>query len=241
MSSSNTSPSTRLTIKEFLEIHLIAYNAAATAFRPHSVLSFGTSDLGDNYMTVTIDLLSRGILPGGTTEAQAISYKKMNQCDTFCLMFLGLLKERLQLYEARVESVVVDPNPITMLVTHEDPEPHVLHAVLQVRTKDDSEIIFDGTTEQFGWPESNAIIDGEEFWDVYVCKIDNLEDSEDEEFEDLKRYGKGYWHRVATSFREMLSGLNWESLAGMSPSEREEYIRVQAAERASAAAQLTWG
>jgi hypothetical protein len=242
MSSSDISSSTGLPIKEVLKIYLIAYNAAVTANRPYSVSSFGTSDLSDDYTTVTTvtyDFSSRGVMPAGTTKAQEIAYKKMNQCDRFCAMFLEPVKAQLQPYQASVELVVVEPKPTTMLIAHDDPEPFVLHSVLLIRTKDDSEIIFDGTPEQFGWPESNAIIDGEEFWDVFGCEYED--EDEDEDSEDEEQATNGYWPRVETSLREMLSGLNWESLGRMPASGREEYIRVESAERALNAAQLTWG
>jgi hypothetical protein len=96
MSSSNISASPGLTIKEVLRVFLIAYNSAITAFRQLSVTSFSTSQFGERYTKVTVDQLSRGGLPEGTTEAQEISYKKLNQCDTFCDIFFEEVKARLK-------------------------------------------------------------------------------------------------------------------------------------------------
>ncbi|KAI4955096.1 hypothetical protein J4E91_000952 [Alternaria rosae] len=212
MSSSGAPLIGGLTIEENLELYLIAFNAAVAAFRPFSVTSFGASDLGDDYTKVTADLLSRGQLPEGTTEAQETSYKKLNLCDTFCDILFEDIEERHYnviflilrcwvrvanvsaiAYHARVKYAVFDQKPTHFLVTR-DEKPLVLHSVLQIRKQDGSEIIFDGTAEQFGWPVSNAIVKGDDFWHHCTNRGGSLDgfSTHGTSLERLKRNDNGY-------------------------------------------------
>ncbi|KAH6872563.1 hypothetical protein BKA58DRAFT_438671 [Alternaria rosae] len=242
MSSSGAPLIGGLTIEENLELYLIAFNAAVAAFRPFSVTSFGTSDLGDDYTKVTVDLSSRGQLPEGTTEAQETSYKKLNLCDTFYDILFEEVEERLQPYHASVKYAVVDPKPTRSLVTR-DEKPLVLHSVFQIRKQDGSEVIFDGTAEQFGWPVSNAIMKGDDFWHHYTNSVSSVDgfSTYGMSLERSKRNDNGYWYDVGISLRQMLRSLDWASLEGMATSDREDYVRVEAMRRAQAAAQACWG
>jgi hypothetical protein len=95
MSSSSTPPATGLAMEEVFEVYLVAFDSAIAAFRPFSVASFSTTNLGDDFTNVTLDLLSRDRLPIGTTDALRISYKKLNKCDIFCDIFYEETKTRL--------------------------------------------------------------------------------------------------------------------------------------------------
>ncbi|KAI4928293.1 uncharacterized protein J4E92_005777 [Alternaria infectoria] len=242
--SSPSAPSTaRLTIEEVLKVFLIAFNAAVAAFRPISVTSFGVSDLGNNHIRVTLDRQSHGQVPVGTSEALEISYKKLNLCDTFCTIFYDEVEMRLHSYDVNVDYAVLE-NPRPTQVLHiRNEETSMRHSILVIRKQDESEIIFDGTAEQFGWPATIAIISGDKFWPHYTrdgqYKLDLYH--RDMSLEDHKEFCQGYWHKIGISLREMLQSLNWAKLEGMATGDREDYVRGEATQRARDAAKACWG
>jgi len=117
------------------------------------------------------------------------------------------------------------------------------HSVLLIRKQDESEIIFDGTAEQLGWPVTNAIINGDKFWHDYThdgqYKLDLYH--RDMSLEDHKELCQGYWHKIGISLRQMLQSFDWAMLEGMATSDREDYVRGKATERARVVAQACWG
>ncbi|KAG9192569.1 hypothetical protein G6011_11303 [Alternaria panax] len=240
MASISLCPSPGHTIKAFLKIFLIAWESAITAYRPYSISSFGPSHFGEKHLKVTIDFSSRGGWPEGATEAEKIAFTTLYTCDIFCAMFLKVVRARLEPYQASVEYILVLPKPLLTLVPG-DEKPNVLHAILLVTTKEYSEIIFDGTGEQFFWPKSSAIIDGEEFWDLYANEKVDEKYIQRYSLGEFEKADNGYWFRVGISLHQMLSDLDWESFGETLSPVREEQIRAESERRARAAAKVTWG
>ena len=110
-------------------------------------------------------------------------------------------------YQARVKCTVVTPEPFLTLVPG-DEKPDVLHAILLISTKRDSNVIFNGTREHFFWPESAAIIGSDEFWHLYASEEIPEADIERFELQDFEKDDDGYWLSVENSLRQMLSDLD---------------------------------
>jgi hypothetical protein len=137
---------------------------------------------------------------------------------------------------------VVDPKPIHSLAI-DGKKSDVAHSVLLIRAQDGSQTILDGTAEQFGWPASNAIIKGNEFWHHYTFgqKYSDGVSSNGLSLKYWKVRSDGYWYKIGISLREMLRDLDWEGLANMATGPREEYIRKESLRRALDAAKACWG
>lgn len=109
------------------------------------------------------------------------------------------------------------------------------HFVLSVKAEG-TEVIFDGTLQQFGWDSESWLQPWDEvleakvetragpFWDDGPIKAETLNDS-------ATRCDDGFWVVAKERMRDLCVGLNWEELRSLEEVERLERVKKQADEK----------